>query len=79
MSSKKYWMQTYSGKAFEMPPTLDMICLQDIAHSLSMLCRYNGHINKFYSVGEHSILLSKWAEENLDKEHAKAALLQQNT
>ena len=31
------------------------ICLTDIAHSLSLLCRANGHLPHFYSVAQHSI------------------------
>lgn len=29
--------------------------LKDIAHSLSMVCRYNGHTPRFYCVAEHLI------------------------
>lgn len=29
----------------------------DIAHALSQICRYTGHTNRFYSVGEHCILV----------------------
>lgn len=34
------------------------ICVEDITHSLSFVCRYGGHCNQFYSVAEHSIICS---------------------
>lgn len=36
-------------------PDASLIDIRDIAHSLSMLCRANGHFPTFYSVGMHSI------------------------
>lgn len=45
---------TYTNKKFYfLNPTSEQIDIEDIAHSLSMVCRYNGHIKKFYSVAEH--------------------------
>lgn len=52
------WIETYTGKKFWFDnPTVDMIDIVDIAHSLAMQCRYSGHCLKFYSVAEHSCIL----------------------
>lgn len=53
------WMQTYTGKKFyPTEPSAEDIDVLDIAHSLSMQCRYNGHVKDFYSVAEHCVLVS---------------------
>lgn len=44
-------------------PNKDLIDIRDIAHSLSMLCRANGHFPTFYSVGQHSINCMREAAE----------------
>lgn len=54
------WMQTHSGKAYHFKaPQPASIILADIAHALGNLCRFGGHCAKFYSVAEHSILVSQ--------------------
>lgn len=53
------WIQTNSGKRFNpTEPVPDAIIIQDIAHSLSMQCRFSGHVNRFYSVAQHSVGVS---------------------
>lgn len=54
------WMQTYTGRKFwPMDPRSDEIFIEDIAHSLSLQCRYAGHCLRFYSVAEHSVHLAR--------------------
>jgi hypothetical protein len=49
------WIQTYTGHPFDFAnPSQEAIWLEDIAHALSMQCRYNGHCRRFYSIAEHS-------------------------
>ncbi len=56
MSKENAYIMTYTGKMFNpFYPYENLICVEDIAHALSMQCRYNGHVNKFYSVAEHSV------------------------
>lgn len=53
------WMQTYTGRRFyPLSPRAEEIDPLDIAHSLAHLCRYNGHVDRFYSVAEHCVLMS---------------------
>jgi hypothetical protein len=49
-------IRTYTGKMFNVfEPDPDLICIEDIAHALSNLCRFGGHTRLFYSVAQHSI------------------------
>jgi len=53
-------IQTYTGGKFDFDDLeSNEINIEDIAHSLSMLCRYNGHTKMFYSVAEHSLLIAE--------------------
>lgn len=74
------WMQTFTGKQFwPMDPRADEIDIADIAHSLSMQCRYAGHSLRFYSVAEHSTLVAKWILDNGTRWDALAGLLHDAT
>jgi 5'-nucleotidase len=54
------WMQTFTGRQFwPLDPRAEEVCIEDIAHALSNQCRYAGHCNEFYSVAQHSVLVSE--------------------
>lgn len=60
MSDRGNWIQTHSGRQFfPLDPRPEDIDIRDIAHALSHLCRYGGHTHEFYSVAEHSELVSQ--------------------
>lgn len=53
------WIETYTGGRFHiLDPKPEEILIEDIAHSLSMQCRFGGHARAFYSVAEHSVIVS---------------------
>jgi 5'-deoxynucleotidase YfbR-like HD superfamily hydrolase len=69
-------METFSGK--EIDPLWikpNDICLRDIARSLSMTCRFGGHVIKFYSVANHCVNMARWFYEQDRFKEAKYALL----
>ena len=53
------WIQTHNGiKFYPLNPDPDKILIDDIAHALSNICRFNGHCKEFYSVAQHSCLVA---------------------
>lgn len=52
---------TYSGIEFDLlNPQPDMILIEDIAHHLSFLCRFNGATRHFYSVARHCLMAERF-------------------
>ncbi len=57
------WIQTYTGRQYwPLEPRAQDVHIDDIAHHLSMLCRFTGACKRFYSVAEHSTHASHVAE-----------------
>lgn len=53
------WIQTYTGRQFRpLDPQPEDVAIEDIAHALSMQCRFGGHCLRFYSTAEHSVHVS---------------------
>lgn len=56
------YITTYTGKHFDPAnPDLSQVDIKDIAHALSLICRGNGHVRTFFSVGQHCINAAKEA------------------
>ena len=53
------YIATYNGNEFwPLDPRAIEVDSQDIAHALAHICRFNGHTRRFYSVAQHSIIVS---------------------
>jgi hypothetical protein len=50
------YMTTFTGRMFTLfDPKENDIDIVDISHALSMLCRFTGHCQRFYSVAQHCV------------------------
>jgi len=50
---------TRTGRKFNVfEPDINVINIEDIAHALSMLTRFNGHLINYYSIAEHCYHIS---------------------
>lgn len=68
------WLLTFSGhKFYPLDPRPEAICLQDIAHALSNICRWTGHVGYHYSVAQHAVQVAL-AVEQMAPDYALLAL-----
>lgn len=66
------WLtETYTGKHIQLDPTQNWYDIKDIAHALSLICRFNGHCKFHYSVAQHSVYVA----HRCPRPHAMQGLL----
>src|SRR5271157_4777165 len=54
------WLQTASGAPFDLAAqNEEQVSINDIAAHLSKICRFAGATTQFYSVAQHSVLVSQ--------------------
>lgn len=64
MAKNKIFIQTFTGKSFDvMNPSSDDICIEDIAHALSNTARFGGHLNEFFSVAQHCLIVEEQCKD----------------
>lgn len=68
---------TFGGRMFTpLSPRSEDICVEDIAHALSLMTRANGHYPEFYSVAQHSLDCAMLAKaEGRSAREVRACLL----
>jgi hypothetical protein len=71
------YLQTVSGRRLNpFDPEPDQLDIADIARALANLCRFGGHTRVFYSVAQHSVIVSELVEQRGgDVEDVFAALM----
>lgn len=69
-AAKHRYITTISGENIGPPGIFQPqhVNMLDIKTALAKMCRYNGHVERFYSVAEHSVLVSRIAELLGDEE-----------
>jgi len=68
-------IHTNAGILDVLNPDPDKIRIEDIAHALAFVCRFNGHVRFHYSVAQHSLLVSDFIATRHGQELALTALL----
>jgi uncharacterized protein len=68
------WRETRSGRIFSFAaPAASSILVTDVAHALALVNRFGGHSPWPYSVAQHSVLVSRRAEQLAVLSHADSS------
>ena len=75
------WILTNGALPFDLlNPRAEYVLTTDLAHALSLVCRFNGHCAHHYSVAQHSLLVAYIIEkEGGTREEQLAGLLHDGT
>ncbi len=70
------WLHTHSGVAWDLArPLAEQVRIDDIAHALSQINRFNGHGDFPLSVAEHSVMVSRRVRERTKDDQAAMVAL----
>lgn len=59
LTDRGRFMTTRYGRFYPFDPRAEEVDIRDIAASLAKQCRFNGHSVVFYSVAQHSVMVSE--------------------
>lgn len=58
------WLQTFTMRqVYPLDLRPEDVAVEDIAHALSLQCRFAGHTRGLYSVGQHSLLVADYLRD----------------
>lgn len=69
------WILTASGRDQELANAPDIPSIEETAHSLSQINRFNGHARRPYSVAEHSLLVCDIVSKATDSKPVRLGAL----